>query len=123
MTTPDRTLTHWPDWMRTAGALLRSNSLVRSHCRVCGALLRIDLASLVARHGADWNLIDRRERCTMCDGRLRRLVGLSGVMDLRSCVARAVERRWRLGHSRGQRDGGGSATIDGLRDMARCARH
>src|SRR3546814_20759067 len=65
MTTPDRTLTHWPDWMRTAGALLRSNSLVRSHCRVCGALLRIDLASLVARHGADWNLIDRRERCAM----------------------------------------------------------
>src|SRR3546814_11314495 len=65
MTTPDRTLTHWPDWMRTAGALLRSNSLVRSHCRVCGALLRIDLASLVARHGADWNLIDRRERCAI----------------------------------------------------------
>src|SRR3546814_8012690 len=53
---------------------------------------------------------DRSPR-TMCDGRLRRIVGLSGVMDLRSCVARAVERRWRLGHSRGDGVGGCAATI------------
>src|SRR3546814_13585662 len=85
MTTPDRTLTHWPDWMRTAGALLRSNSLVRSHCRVCGALLRIDLASLVARHGADWNLIDRRERCAM--------VGCAGSSVYLASWTRSEERR------------------------------
>src|SRR3546814_9526348 len=57
----------------------------------------------------------------MVDGRLRRSVGLSGVMDLRSCVARAVERRWRLGHSRGDGVGGCAATIAEPRAMPRCA--
>src|SRR3546814_12995753 len=83
--------------MRTAGALLRSNSLVRSHCRVCGALLRIDLASLVARHGADWNLIDRRERCAM--------VGCAGSSVY--LASWTYGRAWRVLSS----DDGGSATV------------
>ena len=65
MTTHDQILTHWPAWMRTVGALLRSNSLVRTRCSECGTLLRADLAALVARHSSDWSLIDRRERCAV----------------------------------------------------------
>jgi len=62
--------THWPAWMTSVGALSRSNSLVRSRCHTCGALLRIDIGQLVARHGADWTLIDRSERCAVvgCSG-------------------------------------------------------
>lgn len=44
--------------------------LVRSQCRRCGALMRVELADLVARHGEGWSLIDAQERCRMvaCDG-------------------------------------------------------
>lgn len=47
-----------------------SNILVRSQCRRCGALMRVDLADLIARHGAGGSLIDAQERCRMvaCDG-------------------------------------------------------
>jgi hypothetical protein len=50
--------------------MARRNMLVRSQCRRCGALMRVELADLVARHGEGWSLIDAQERCRMvaCDG-------------------------------------------------------
>ncbi|MDE0877376.1 MAG: hypothetical protein OSB00_01750 [Sphingomonas bacterium] len=97
MTTHDQLLTHWPEWMRTAGALLRSNSLVRSRCSVCEALLRVDLAALAARHGPDWSLIDRRERCAV--------VGCAGSSVF--LASWTYGRAWRELSS----DGGGSAVM------------
>jgi len=60
----------WPTWTRTVGAMNARNILVRSQCRRCGALMRVDLADMVARHGAGWSLIDVQERCRMvaCEG-------------------------------------------------------
>jgi len=60
----------WPTWTRTVGAMRKRNILVRSHCRRCGALMRVDPADLVARYGAGHSLIDSQERCRMvaCDG-------------------------------------------------------
>lgn len=60
----------WPTWMATVGAMARRQILVRSQCRRCGALMRVDPAELAARHGAGWSLIDAQERCRMvaCDG-------------------------------------------------------
>ncbi|OYY73892.1 MAG: hypothetical protein B7Y43_19905 [Sphingomonas sp. 28-62-20] len=62
--------TLWPIWMRTVGAMQRRNILIRSQCRRCGALMRVDPVDPVARHGAGWSLIDAQERCRMvaCDG-------------------------------------------------------
>lgn len=62
--------TLWPLAMRSVGAMARRNMLVRSQCRQCGALMRVDLADLVARHGEGWSLIDAQERCRMvaCNG-------------------------------------------------------
>jgi hypothetical protein len=60
----------WPTWTRTVGAMSKRNILVRSQCRRCGALMRVDPGDLVARYGAGWSLIDTQERCRMvaCDG-------------------------------------------------------
>lgn len=60
----------WPIWTRTVGAMSKRNILVRSQCRRCGALMRVDPADLVARYGAGHSLIDTQERCRMvaCDG-------------------------------------------------------
>ncbi|TXC67951.1 hypothetical protein FSB78_18345 [Sphingomonas ginsenosidivorax] len=55
----------WPHWMDSAGAMLRLNALVRSRCVKCGTLLRVELADVVARHGAGHSLVDRLERCRM----------------------------------------------------------
>ena len=62
--------TLWPNWTKTVGAMARRNILVRSQCRRCGALMRVDPADLIARYGAGWSLIDTQERCRMvaCDG-------------------------------------------------------
>jgi hypothetical protein len=56
--------------LTTVGAMRKRNIHVRSQCRRCGALMRVDLDDLVARHGAGWSLIDKQERCRMvaCDG-------------------------------------------------------
>lgn len=66
----DDIATLWPRWMESAGAMLRMNALVRSRCSLCGTLLRVELADVVARHGPSSSLIDRLERC--------RMVGCSG---------------------------------------------
>ena len=62
--------TLWPLDLRTVGAMARRNMLVRSQCRRCGALMRVEVADLVARHGEGWSVIDRQERFRMvaCDG-------------------------------------------------------
>lgn len=62
--------TLWPNWTKTVGVMARRNILIRSQCRRCGALMRVDPADLVARYGAGWSLIDTQERCRMvaCDG-------------------------------------------------------
>lgn len=62
--------TLWPSMLQTVGAMQKRNIHVRSQCRRCGALMRVDLGDLVARHGAGWSLIDTQDRCRMvaCDG-------------------------------------------------------
>ena len=64
-------ITLWPWWMRSTGLLARTNSRVRTRCPGCGALMRVDLADILARHGPDGSLIDRREDCRLveCTGR------------------------------------------------------
>ena len=64
-------ITLWPWWMRSTGLLASTNSRVRTRCPQCGALMRVDLADILARHGPDWSLIDRREDCRLveCTGR------------------------------------------------------
>lgn len=59
-----------PRWMQSVGALFRTNALVRSRCQDCGALMRVDLAEMVATYGAMTNLFDRFDRCRMvaCSG-------------------------------------------------------
>jgi len=59
--------TLWPWWMRSAGLLAGSNSRVRTRCPECGALMRVDLADIVARYGGDCSLIDRRENCRLVE--------------------------------------------------------
>ncbi|MBB4049338.1 MULTISPECIES: hypothetical protein [Sphingomonadales] len=60
----------WPVALRSIGAMQRHKVLVRSQCRRCGALMRVDLDDMVARHGSSGSLIDVQERCRMvaCDG-------------------------------------------------------
>lgn len=55
----------WPRWMDSAGAMLRINALVRTRCAKCGALLRVELEDVVARHGPGCSLVDKLERCRM----------------------------------------------------------
>lgn len=62
--------TLWPIWLRTIGVIHRRGILMRSQCRRCGALMRVDPADLIARHGPAWSPIDAQERCRMvaCEG-------------------------------------------------------
>lgn len=55
----------WPRWMESAGTMLRMNAQVRSRCCKCGALLRVELEDVVARHGPGYSLVDKLERCRM----------------------------------------------------------
>ena len=60
----------WPRWMNNAGDMLRMNALVRIRCCKCGTLMRAELEDIVARHGSDYSLVDKLERCRMveCEG-------------------------------------------------------
>lgn len=63
-------LTLWPNWLTTIGVIHRRHVQMRSQCRRCGALMRLDPADLLSRHGPAWSPIDHQERCRMvgCDG-------------------------------------------------------
>lgn len=60
----------WPRWTLTVGDMLKARVLVRTQCRRCGALMRVDLDEVAAHRGRSWSLIDCQERCRMvsCDG-------------------------------------------------------
>ncbi|WP_242187629.1 hypothetical protein [Sphingomonas sp. CARO-RG-8B-R24-01] len=60
----------WPRWMNSAGDMLRMKALVRTRCCKCGTLMRAELEDIVARHGSDYSLVDKLERCRMveCEG-------------------------------------------------------
>lgn len=60
-------VTLWPRWMETAGEMLRLSALLRTRCSGCGTLMRADLNDIVARHGPEYSLIDRLERCRMVE--------------------------------------------------------
>ncbi len=60
----------WPRWINSAGEMLRMKALVRIRCCKCGTLMRAELDDIVARHGPDYSLVDKLERCRMveCEG-------------------------------------------------------
>lgn len=62
--------TLFPRWAQSIGALLGSNALARSQCRVCGIQQRVDLDALAAKLGGAATLIERSDRCSVvaCDG-------------------------------------------------------
>jgi hypothetical protein len=57
----------WPRWMENAGMMLRMKALVRSRCCQCGTLMRVEMEDVVARHGANYSLVDKLERCRMVE--------------------------------------------------------
>jgi hypothetical protein len=60
----------WPRWMDSAGDMLRMRAMVRTRCWKCGTLMRAELEDIVARHGSNYSLVDKLERCRIveCDG-------------------------------------------------------
>ncbi|WP_256215319.1 hypothetical protein [Sphingobium sp. AP50] len=76
----------WPRWAKTVGVMLQRNILLRSQCRRCGTLMRVEPADLVARHGAGWSPIDHQERC--------RMVGCDGASYY--LAARRIDTAWRV---------------------------
>lgn len=101
-------VTLWPRWMDSAGEMLRMNAPVRTRCSGCGTVMRADLNDIVARHGPGHSLVDRLERCRVCQ-RDR----LSGVADLWRSVDDAPARS---GADRGIR--GAAVRPDGARMIA-----
>jgi len=57
----------WPRWMENVGTMLRMKALVRSRCCQCGTLMRVEIEDVVARHGANYSLVDKLERCRMVE--------------------------------------------------------
>jgi hypothetical protein len=57
----------WPRWMENVGTMLRMKALVRSRCCQCGTLMRVEMEDVVARHGANYSLVDKLERCRMVE--------------------------------------------------------
>lgn len=53
--------------MEKAGDLLRMKALVRSRCRKCGTLMRVEMEDIVARNGPTYSLVDKPERCRMVE--------------------------------------------------------
>jgi len=57
----------FPRWMENTGKMLQMNAQVRTRCCQCGTLMRAELKDIVARHGPDYSLIDKLERCRMVE--------------------------------------------------------
>jgi hypothetical protein len=53
--------------MDSAGEMLRMEAQVRTRCCDCGTLMRAELEDIVARHGHDYSLVDKLERCRMVE--------------------------------------------------------
>lgn len=73
-----------PEWAQSVGALARSNALIRSRCRTCGAELRVNAAMLEAFHGPTFSLAGHLDRCAM--------VGCAGTVSYR--VSWSYGRAW-----------------------------
>lgn len=67
---PSHVIPFWPVWTRTLDAMIRGLTSVRSRCRHCGSLLRLNLGTLRARLGGFASLIDRTGPCPVvgCTG-------------------------------------------------------
>jgi hypothetical protein len=78
--------TLWPRWTETIGATAAPGVRVRSCCCQCGAVQRVDLAALIARHDSARSLINALDRCT--------LVGC--IASIHYLTQRSLDRRWML---------------------------
>ena len=84
MTSAPSTITLWPRWMESAGAMQAIGAHVRSCCCQCRTVQRVSLADLIACHGPAWSLIDAIARCT--------IVGCVGSVYY--LTTRAYDRPW-----------------------------
>jgi hypothetical protein len=53
----------WPAWMRTLGAMIEADAIVRFVCTKCKRVYDVDVGALALLRGREWSLIGRKARC------------------------------------------------------------